>query len=243
MTGRPHSCVDHGKILNSINAPVPGEVLAEEILEHGDVFYECNDDLESVASTMVADNCDIGDTGSTTDTIDTCYTVVDRGDKFLDVTADIRIPIDECTSLNNNSLKILSPSLEPGDVRTYLPNERPVPVKRGQLQLDLSMQSSADSDLLSPELSELDVTTGSKVDEEDGDDNVAKQSLPGNEVKADSGSARQRHSKYQVSPVLSSKQKQTAMQKRSEEHTSELQSRPHISYAVFCLKKKKKKIT
>ena len=27
-------------------------------------------------------------------------------------------------------------------------------------------------------------------------------------------------------------------QPRSEEHTSELQSRPHISYAVFCLKKK-----
>ena len=25
---------------------------------------------------------------------------------------------------------------------------------------------------------------------------------------------------------------------RSEEHTSELQSRPHISYAIFCLKKK-----
>ena len=29
---------------------------------------------------------------------------------------------------------------------------------------------------------------------------------------------------------------------RSEEHTSELQSRPHISYAVFCLKKKKHQI-
>ena len=29
---------------------------------------------------------------------------------------------------------------------------------------------------------------------------------------------------------------------RSEEHTSELQSRPHISYAVFCLKKKKNHI-
>ena len=27
-------------------------------------------------------------------------------------------------------------------------------------------------------------------------------------------------------------------ERRSEEHTSELQSRPHISYAVFCLKKK-----
>src|ERR1044071_10348549 len=30
---------------------------------------------------------------------------------------------------------------------------------------------------------------------------------------------------------------------RSEEHTSELQSRVDISYAVFCLKKKKKKYT
>src|SRR3546814_9714401 len=30
---------------------------------------------------------------------------------------------------------------------------------------------------------------------------------------------------------------------RSEEHTSELQSLMHISYAVFCLKKKKKKAT
>ena len=32
-------------------------------------------------------------------------------------------------------------------------------------------------------------------------------------------------------------------QLRSEEHTSELQSRPHISYAVFCLKKKNNKQT
>ena len=40
------------------------------------------------------------------------------------------------------------------------------------------------------------------------------------------------HSKSHVSVVLPT---------RSEEHTSELQSRPHISYAVFCLKKKKKK--
>src|SRR3546814_9702131 len=32
-----------------------------------------------------------------------------------------------------------------------------------------------------------------------------------------------------------------AMAKRSEEHTSELQSLMRISYAVFCLKKKKKK--
>ena len=30
------------------------------------------------------------------------------------------------------------------------------------------------------------------------------------------------------------------VQRRSEEHTSELQSRETISYAVFCLKKKKK---
>src|SRR3546814_4094064 len=33
-----------------------------------------------------------------------------------------------------------------------------------------------------------------------------------------------------------------AMSLRSEEHTSELQSLMHISYAVFCLKKKKTKI-
>src|SRR3546814_3544432 len=33
---------------------------------------------------------------------------------------------------------------------------------------------------------------------------------------------------------------QAAMQTRSEEHTSELQSLMRISYAVFCLKKKKK---
>src|SRR3546814_3463657 len=34
-----------------------------------------------------------------------------------------------------------------------------------------------------------------------------------------------------------------AIQARSEEHTSELQSLMRISYAVFCLKKKTKKIT
>src|SRR3546814_2969342 len=33
----------------------------------------------------------------------------------------------------------------------------------------------------------------------------------------------------------------TALRRRSEEHTSELQSLMRISYAVFCLKKKKKK--
>src|SRR3546814_2291957 len=37
--------------------------------------------------------------------------------------------------------------------------------------------------------------------------------------------------------------KATAMVSRSEEHTSELQSLMRISYAVFCLKKKKKKIS
>src|SRR3546814_2656273 len=36
---------------------------------------------------------------------------------------------------------------------------------------------------------------------------------------------------------------QTAAKTRSEEHTSELQSLMRISYAVFCLKKKKQKTT
>src|SRR3546814_16985705 len=35
----------------------------------------------------------------------------------------------------------------------------------------------------------------------------------------------------------------TALKNRSEEHTSELQSLMRISYAVFCLKKKKKEAT
>ena len=34
-----------------------------------------------------------------------------------------------------------------------------------------------------------------------------------------------------------------AIEDRSEEHTSELQSHSFISYAVFCLKKKKKQTT
>src|SRR3546814_5464638 len=37
------------------------------------------------------------------------------------------------------------------------------------------------------------------------------------------------------------RQLKSAVGKRSEEHTSELQSLMRISYAVFCLKKKKKK--
>src|SRR3546814_18730825 len=38
-------------------------------------------------------------------------------------------------------------------------------------------------------------------------------------------------------------QVQNGQEPRSEEHTSELQSLMRISYAVFCLKKKKKNIT
>src|SRR3546814_2333753 len=40
----------------------------------------------------------------------------------------------------------------------------------------------------------------------------------------------------------SSRTKSSAIEDRSEEHTSELQSLMRISYAVFCLKKKKKTI-
>src|SRR3546814_5894607 len=41
-------------------------------------------------------------------------------------------------------------------------------------------------------------------------------------------------------PVLSAARRQHAQDRRSEEHTSELQSLMRISYAVFCLKKKKR---
>src|SRR6059058_6561038 len=49
-------------------------------------------------------------------------------------------------------------------------------------------------------------------------------------------------SRFQVDgqPVLRlGSREQPVLAKRSEEHTSELQSRNDISYAVFCLKKKK----
>src|SRR3546814_2151741 len=45
------------------------------------------------------------------------------------------------------------------------------------------------------------------------------------------------------SDALAAEHKMTLASFRSEEHTSELQSLMRISYAVFCLKKKKKKQT
>src|SRR3546814_6302955 len=51
-----------------------------------------------------------------------------------------------------------------------------------------------------------------------------------------SGSARHRLAYPRASPGLKS---QSEARARSEEHTSELQSLMRISYAVFCLKKKK----
>src|SRR3546814_7843648 len=43
--------------------------------------------------------------------------------------------------------------------------------------------------------------------------------------------------------LLMDKDKRAQFDRRSEEHTSELQSLMRISYAVFCLKKKKQHIT
>src|SRR3546814_7572191 len=53
--------------------------------------------------------------------------------------------------------------------------------------------------------------------------------------EADSASSRSRNASGIAPPASSS----TASVSRSEEHTSELQSLMRISYAVFCLKKKK----
>src|SRR3546814_3992695 len=44
-------------------------------------------------------------------------------------------------------------------------------------------------------------------------------------------------------PLRSTRRRRPRRPARSEEHTSELQSLMRISYAVFCLKKKKKKTT
>src|SRR3546814_4721803 len=48
---------------------------------------------------------------------------------------------------------------------------------------------------------------------------------------------------HQGSPLFIAQARLTNVLTRSEEHTSELQSLMRISYAVFCLKKKKKKHT
>src|SRR3546814_4425507 len=47
----------------------------------------------------------------------------------------------------------------------------------------------------------------------------------------------------EVSPVVLANSRMLGATKRSEEHTSELQSLMRISYAVFCLKKKKQSKT
>src|SRR3546814_7652630 len=55
--------------------------------------------------------------------------------------------------------------------------------------------------------------------------------------------SRMRISRISGSSIVSTRTPQTTPVTRSEEHTSELQSLMRISYAVFCLKKKKKKNT
>src|SRR3546814_9822388 len=47
------------------------------------------------------------------------------------------------------------------------------------------------------------------------------------------------HSPFLIHPILECPKNHPTHSKRSEEHTSELQSLMRISYAVFCLKKKK----
>src|SRR3546814_5667979 len=69
--------------------------------------------------------------------------------------------------------------------------------------------------------------------------------VPYKVAKGDNGDAwvevqDKKYSPSQVSAFILQKMKETA--ERSEEHTSELQSLMRISYAVFCLKKKKKNI-
>src|SRR3546814_5220973 len=49
------------------------------------------------------------------------------------------------------------------------------------------------------------------------------------------------HSDFAIDPVLPDELPEGIAPHRSEEHTSELQSLMRISYAVFCLKKKKHK--
>src|SRR3546814_2180752 len=62
---------------------------------------------------------------------------------------------------------------------------------------------------------------------------------PARNAAAPAGGAAARNARHQVDDQLS-RGAGRLFRKRSEEHTSELQSLMRISYAVFCLKKKKK---
>src|SRR3546814_5635173 len=63
--------------------------------------------------------------------------------------------------------------------------------------------------------------------------------LPGTGVTASASSIVARPDAGSVAAAADEKERSTLSKSRSEEHTSELQSLMRISYAVFCLKKKK----
>src|SRR3546814_3552780 len=70
--------------------------------------------------------------------------------------------------------------------------------------------------------------------------NDAKRALQLLQAGLDPLQANQRGTTFQAALFAGSDSRLNAEGKRSEEHTSELQSLMRISYAVFCLKKKKK---
>src|SRR3546814_5389546 len=82
-----------------------------------------------------------------------------------------------------------------------------------------------------------DLTRDDETDNAANDNSADDFDQARNVVRDESGCDRNGHARHAeaVAP--------TAGRRRSEEHTSELQSLMRISYAVFCLKKKKHEIT
>lgn len=143
------------------------------------------------------------------------YSTVDRGDKFIELTHNaITIPIEDFANLNNNSMKVESPTLENGLVKTYMPHPKPNPAKRSILASSSSTHSSLDSDTMTEEqLQSSGFVPRVRFEglhyEEEMESESKDCLMPPTQSSV---------LPSQLSPVLSTKQKQTAMQKRRSFH-------------------------
>src|SRR3546814_8470363 len=110
------------------------------------------------------------------------------------------------------------------------------PIKRGQVELP-GGDVPADREEVGARLGEVDIDRVGLLDRrQQCSRRSADPSAFGNLRSSDATGDRRRHRRI-AQAQLSSLELGTRL--RSEEHTSELQSQMRISYAVFCLKKKK----
>lgn len=207
----------------------PERLLEESAADDGKIQKEFISQPEPVTDTdEYTTASETSDVQSYHDTDSLCtstshYSMVDRGDKFIELTHDvITIPIEEFANLNNNSMKVESPSLENGIVKTFVPQAKPTGAKRSILASSSSTYSSLDSDTITEEQFSPECVfvprvrfTGVNSDE------PSEEELEPKEVDNRScltEPLQNANLSSHLSPVLSTKQKLTAMQKRRSFH-------------------------